>query len=279
MAEPHQKTETIAMPSLQTLQRAHGQVNIGVGVGLRGTALRTLRQSGCLKARFPRPHGPGLEAVLINVSGGVADGDVLGLDFDAGAGSSLTISTPGAERVYGAMDGAPAARIDMRATIGCGGRLDYLPQETLLFDGAALDRSLTIEMHERGSFLGVESLIFGRALSGEVVARLRVRDGVSVRRAGRLIHRDIVRLQGDVGGVLAASGGRAVATILYVAPDAEARLATVRDAMEGFDGGASAWDGLLLARLVAGDGQGLRRGVVAALSVLREDALPRLWGS
>jgi urease accessory protein len=270
------------------LQRAAGRAHLAVRRGAAGTEIETLHQSGCLKLRFPHTqhqagHDAGVEAVLINISGGVADGDALGIALEAGAGAALTLSTPAAERIYRAMPGAPAARIDMQARIGAGARLDYLPQETLFFDGSALDRSLRIDLHPQGVFLGVEARLFGRLLSGEEVTDIRLRDRLILRRSGRLVLHDAIRMQGDPQPVLAApagaGGGKAVATLLYAAPDAAARLDVVRAALEGADAGASAWDGILMARLVAPDGQALRRAVVPALQCLMEKPLPRLWAS
>jgi urease accessory protein len=242
-----------------------------------------LHQAGCLKLRFPHSHDGGLEAVLINISGGVADGDTLSVTLEAGAGAALTFSTPAAERIYRAMRGAPAARIDMQARIGAGARLNYLPQETLFFDGCALDRSLRIDLDPQGVFLGVEARLFGRLLSGEAIRQMHLRDRLILRRGGRLVLHDAVRMQGDPRLLLAAGAGaggcKAAATLLYAAPDAAVRLDAVRAALEGGDAGASAWDGILMARLVAADGQALRRAVVPALQILLQEPLPRLWAS
>jgi urease accessory protein len=233
--------------------------------------------------RFPHTHEAGLEAVLINISGGVADRDALGIELELGAGAALTFSTPAAERIYRAMPGAPAASIDLQARIGAGARLDYLPHETLFFDGCALDRSLRIDLDPQGAFLGVEARLFGRLLSGETISRIHLRDRLILRRGGRLVLHDAIRMKGDPRPVLAAAGGAggcmAVATLLYAAPDAAGRLDAVRAALAGADAGASAWEGILVARLVAADGQALHRALVPVLLSLMEKPLPRLWAS
>jgi urease accessory protein len=265
------------------LQRAVGYAQLGVRLGPDGTAIQTLRQSGCLNMRFPRTHGQDVEAVLINLSGGVADGDALSIALDAGDGTALTLCTPSAERIYRARAGARAAKIDTTVTIASGARLDYLPQETLLFEGCALNRCLMVNLDPKGSFLGVEARIFGRALHGESVATLRLSDRIVLHRGGRLILQDTLRLQGDVGGILAAPAGgagcAAAATLLYAAPDAEGFLGPVRDALGGAQAGASAWNGVLLVRLLAPDGQALRRAFLPALKILVAKPLPRLWAS
>ena len=265
------------------LQRAVGAVQIGVRRSERGTVLETLLQKGCLKARFPRGEHGTMEAVLINTSGGVTDGDRLDIALEVARGAALTVSTPSAEKIYRALPGGSPARISVTARIGEGAALDYLPQETLLFEQCALDRSLTVDLHPEGRFLGVEALLFGRTLSGETLTTLRLRDTLRIRRGGQLILQDGVRLQGNVQASLSAPaasrGARAVATIVLAAPDAETKLDSVRAALAAADAGASAWNGMLLARMVATDGQSLRRVVSAVLEQLREKPLPRLWAS
>jgi urease accessory protein len=245
--------------------------------------LAKLRQQGCLKARFPRTHQDAMEAVLINTSGGVTDGDQLDVTLHVAEDSELTLSTPSAEKIYRALPNTQAARMVTHATVEAGARLDYLPQETLLFEGCALDRTLQIDLHPNGCFLGVDALILGRIFSGETLTTARLRDTLQIRRGHRLVLHDGVRLQGNVSTKLraaaAAGEARAIATIVFVAPQAETSIEAVRDALHGAEAGASAWDGMLLARLVAEDGQALRRLVVAVLGRLREKPLPRLWAS
>ena len=163
-----------------------------------------------------------------------------------------------------------------------GAAAEWLPQETILFDGTRLNRGLDVDMPADGWFLGVESLVFGRAASGETLRRGSLRDTIRIRRAGRLLLHDAVRLAGDIAALLArpgvAAGAGAVATIVYVAPDADDRLPAVRAALDGSESGASAWDGMLLARLLAPDGAALRRIVTLALAALRGARnLPRVW--
>ncbi len=264
------------------MQRAVGAAHVGVKKS-GTTMLEALHQKGCLKARFPRTHRSDMEAVLINTSGGVTDGDQLDITLAVGEGAALTVTTPAAERIYRALPETLPARITVAARIDDGGRLDYLPQETILFDNSALDRTLHIDMHESARFLGVETLLFGRTLHGESLTTLRLRDTIRVRRGNRLILHDGTRLQGAMHETLAAPAAagqaRAAATIVLVTRDAEAMLEPVRKTLEGAQAGASAWDGMLLARLVAADGQALRRLVVGVLACLRENPLPRLWAS
>jgi urease accessory protein len=263
------------------LQRARGVLSLGFRRRGAATVLADLRQEGCLKARFPRPHG-GMEAVTLNTSGGVAGGDVLRLSVQLAEGAAVTIASQAAERFYRALPDDPPASLRTDIILGGAATLDWLPQEAILFDGCALDRRLNVDMAADASFLGIETLVFGRAAMGELVRGARLADTIRVRRAGALILHDAIRLPEGVDAALArpaiAAGARAMATMLLVAADAASRLDPLRAALAAQQAGASAWNGMLLARILAPDAATLRRAVIAALECLRDGrAPPRVW--
>jgi urease accessory protein len=263
------------------LQRALGELAVSLKQRGKCSVLDELRQVGCLKARFPRPDDAvWLHLVTLNTSGGVAGGDVLDAAIAVGAEARATIASQAAERFYRAPPGSAASSVRTRIAVAEGGAAEWLPQETILFDRCAVRRHLRVELAADAWFLGVESLVFGRAAMGEVVERAALRDVIEVRRGGRLLLHDAVRLDGEVAATLRrtaiADGARAVATVVHVAPDAEAALDSVRAASPKCN--ASAWDGMLIVRMLAADSASLRAAVIAVLAVLREGRpLPRVW--
>ena len=265
------------------LQRAKGELVVTWRDRDGTTALADLRQDGCLKARFPRPTG-WAEAVMLNSSGGVVAGDQLRLRLEVGANARATFTAQAAERFYRARPQDPPATVHTTLSVAEGASAEWLPQETILFDHAALTRTLAIDLAESSWFLGVETLIFGRALMGETVHHLRLRDTITIRRAGRLELHDAIRLEGEAAPILAhrasTNGAIATATLIHAAPNAAAMLAPLRAAWENTpaEAAASTWNNLLVARLVAPDSATLRTSIVAALSVLREGRpVPRVW--
>ncbi len=161
--------------------------------------------------------------------------------------------------------------------------LDWLPQETIVFDGAALTRRLEAEVDTTGRLLAVEAIVLGRTAMGERAKNAAISDTWRIRRAGRPIFADGLRLDGDADATLArgATGGgaKALATLVFVAPDAESRLDAARDVLAtcGSDAGASAWNGMLVARLLATGGQALRADLVRLIESLRGGPMPRVW--
>jgi urease accessory protein len=264
------------------LQRAVGELRVVLRVRDGHTVLDGLRQAGCLKARFPRPECHDWSTVVtLNTSGGIAGGDALASSFELQPGTRATIASQAAERFYRALPGSVPASVNTHIAIAAGGAAEWLPQETILFDRCALDRRLEVELAEDASFLGIETLVFGRAAMGETVQLAWLRDGIRIRRDGRLVMNDAIRMDGEVARLLQrtaiARGAGAAATIWFVAREVEARLDAVRAILPD-EAAASAWNGMLVTRLLADNAAALRLATTAVLHVLRDGRpLPRVW--
>jgi len=265
-----------------TLQRAVGELRVVLRVRDGHTVLDGLRQAGCLKARFPRPECRDWSTVVtLNTSGGIAGGDALTSSFELQPGARATIASQAAERFYRALAGSVPASVYTRIALAAGAAAEWLPQETILFDRCALDRRLEVELAEDATFLGIETLVFGRAAMGETVQHAWLRDGIRVRRGDRLVLNDAIRMDGELARLLQhtaiAGGAGAAATIWFIARDAEARLDAVRAVLPG-EAAASAWNGMLVTRLLAHGAAALRLTATALLHVLRDGRpLPRVW--
>jgi urease accessory protein len=219
------------------------------------------------------------EVVFLNTSGGLTGGDRLSYALDIGAGCRAVGTTQTAERAYRSTDGA--ARVEVRHRVGAGGHLDWLPQETILFDRANLVRRTEIDLALGAGCLMLEAVILGRAAMGECVRDLMFRDTRVIRRDGRIALMEPVFLTDAAlaAGTACLGSARAFASLALVAPGAGDALGPVRAALTDSDveSGASAFDGKLTVRLVAGDGWPLRRQIVRLLAVLRRVPLPRVW--
>ncbi|PWJ20472.1 urease accessory protein [Jannaschia seohaensis] len=255
------------------MQRVRGQAL----VRLTRSGLADLRQQGSAKAMLPRTDDPDPEVVFLNTAGGVTGGDRLDYALTLGAGARATGATQTAERAYRATGDAPGV-VATQIALDAEAHLDWLPQEVILFEGAYLRRETEVALAPGATFLGVESVILGRAAHGETVTRARLDDLRSIRREGRLIHQEHLCLGPEtLADPMARGAHRAFATLIYLAPDAADRLENVRSAL-GADGYASAWDGRLVARL-AGSPAPLRRALIRAIVSLRGRPIPRVWQS
>jgi urease accessory protein len=287
----------LSEPSL--LQRAVGELRVAVKRSGPETVLDELRQAGCLKARFPRRVVPGwMDIVMLNTGGGVAGGDRLDLSIGVGAGAQATIAAQAAERFYRARAADAPSQVRTHLRVEAGSALEWLPQETILFDQSAVDRRLEVDLAADARLLGVETIVFGRTAMGERIGQGWLRDLIRVRRDGDLLLHDAIRIDGDIDATLqrtaVAAGAKVVATIVYVAPDTAEKLAVVRStalspppsaslprsppAHEPTEAAATVRNGILIARILGPSSASVRRTVIAALAVLRENRpLPRVW--
>lgn len=259
--------------------RAEGAVRLLARAVEGGTEAYEVAESGPLRLRFPRLAEDTLEAILINTAGGIAGGDRLEIAVEAAEGSAVALTSQAAEKIYRST--GPAARISLRLAARAGARLDWLPQETILFDRARVARTLEAEVAADARLTICEAIVFGRTAMDERVRSGMWRDRWNIRRAGRLVFADALTLDGGIESVLArpavARGALAVATIVQVAPDAETRVDALRASFaREIEAGASAFDGLLVARLIAPGGFVLRRALLDALASI-ECAPPRAY--
>jgi urease accessory protein len=273
---------TVAPALPPARQRALGRV--ALSVARLGAATRPVRiaESGALRVRLPRVAGAALEGVLINTAGGVACGDRFEVEALVGPGADLVLATPAAEKVY--RSDRATAEIAIQVTLQEGAGLAWLPQETILFDTARLRRRFDADLAPAARLLVFESVVFGRSAFGEDVASGFFEDRWRIRRGGRLVYADTLRLSGAIAAQLdrlaIAAGARALATALYVAPDAEARLDEARAFLSATTcaAGCSAWNGVLAIRFLAQDAAALRASAIRFIEAFR-GPLPRVWGS
>ncbi len=262
-----------------TLQRTRGRAAVGVQAAGGATRLRDLHQAGSAKAFLPNVHGPVPEVVFLNTAGGLTGGDHLEFALSVGPGARALGTTQTAERAYASAGGL--AELEVRLEVGAGGRLDWLPQETILFDRAGLRRTTEVTLRGDAGFLCVEMVVLGRAAMGETIRDLQFHDLRRVVRNGRPVMIEPVEITGKTlsdPGLATLDGARAVATVALIAPGAEDALGPLRAALPAdIPAAASAWDGKCVARLMAADAYPLRRAVAAVMTCLRQAPLPRVW--
>lgn len=287
-------SDAVAAATIPVERRGQGRLLVEART-LEGRTVRgRIEEEGFARVRFPRSgrRGRSLEAVMINTGGGLAGGDRAQTCLHAGRDAQLVVTTQAAEKIYRS-DGA-VSRIEVELAAEPGATLDWMPQATIVFDGARIDRSIAANVAPDARLLLVEPVVLGRTAHGERLSRGQFHDSWRIRRGGRLVYADGMQLDGDIAATLdrraTAGGWAAFATLLLVSPDAEGRLEAVRgmlglsgelpDALpEGLDAGASAWDGMLSVRLLARDGAPLDSAIRRVLAALGVGEIPRIWHS
>ena len=272
------------------LQRGDGAAEVAYVRGPRGTALAHLYQREPCRVLFPdgEPGDPPL-AVFVTMSGGLTDGDRLRLQARVDAGATATATTQAAEKIYRAASNAAECTVEVALTVGADATLEWLPQETILFEKARLRRRTVADVAASGRLLACEMVVLGRVASGERFTSGLVLDAWRIRRDGKLVWADALRL--DSAAPVAAGFGdaTAVAMALYVAGDAPRHVDAARAEIDAacaqsprLRAGTTVVNGLLLARFL-GDPLSVRRGLVSWLANMRPicldlpPRLPRIW--
>ncbi|MBX9595248.1 MAG: urease accessory protein UreD [Roseomonas sp.] len=268
-------------PPAPSHQRSRGRAELGLVAAPGGARIAHLYQSSPLRMLFPDsdPAEP-KQAALVNVAGGLAGGDSLEVAITLGPRARFTATTPAAEKIYRTL--GPETEISSSLRLEAGSVCEWLPQETIVFDGARLTRRMGVDIAGDATLLAAEMLVLGRAARGERFTQGAVHDRWRIRRDGRLLWADAFRLAdpGAAASPFVLDGAGAVATLLLAAPEAASHRDLLRDLTDGRAGVVA--PGLLLARWM-GEAGAVRAGVARALVALRQAALslpprlPRLW--
>jgi urease accessory protein len=270
-----------------------GAAEIHVGCRSGVSRLAHLYQRDPLRVLFPAPAaGDPLLAVLLTTSGGLVGGDRLDIAVRVGAGAVAHLTAAAAEKIYRSK--GPTTAIRQSLCLGSGAVLEFLPPETILFDGARLRRETAIELAPGAAFLGGDIVVFGRRARGEQFTRGFLREVWEVRREGRLVWGDALHLEDDIPAIIADpacfDGAAAFASMILAAAGRDpsplvesAREVQAAGACDGLRAGVTAVAGLVIARWLAADAALLRRAYADLACHLRQSALglpptlPRLW--
>lgn len=256
-------------------QRSTGKAGARFAFASGKTQLKDLYQLGSAKAIILDER----EAVFLNTSGGLTGGDILEYSLTIGPNAMVCGTTQTAERIYRSSSGAAHMKVSMR--VAAGAHLDWLPQETILFDRAQARRKTEILLAPGATCLMAETVILGRAAMGETVSTIDFRDMRVITSAGRPVHFEALKLDSERLRATRAglNGAGAMATVVLVAPNAERLLSVVRHALDGrqIRAAASSTVGRLIIRFLAKDALPLRKQLTEILTLLRGSPLPRVW--
>jgi urease accessory protein len=250
---PHPEVDPL---SDNGLQRADGCGRLVLSSSETGTQIDDIFERSPTRIMFPRTgHCPVAEAVIINTGGGVAGGDRLECSVTALPGASIAVTSQAAEKVYRALH--DPARVTTRLKARESARLAWLPQETIIFNGARLHRMTEIELFSGAELLALEWLVLGRAAHGEIMVAGSVLDGWRVKKDGRLIWADSFRINEEIFPRLRQkallSNCSAIATLIYFGPDLDKRLDCLREILSSLACNCAATfvSGLIVARFAA----------------------------
>ena len=259
------------------MQRARGHLSFSVG------QLRVLRmfQSGSAKLMLPKTYSDMMEAVILNTSGGMTDGDILDIDVEV-EGCALVMTTQTAERVYRSV-GTKPAKIQINLSVSGTADLHWLPQETIVFNDSSFERTLKINLSSCSNCLVAETIVLGRQAMGENIYDCHLIDNWRVFRDGNLFHAESLRLSDEVSKIIAApaggNGARLLSTILYIGDNLERIANRVSDVIKQSPSNCavSFWNDRLIIRLMSSHSASARKDIEKLLLAIRKQPMPRDW--
>jgi urease accessory protein len=262
------------------MQRAAGESRVAFAVRDGATRLTDLYQRDPCRVLFPDPEpGDPPQAVLVTTSGGIAGGDVLRMAVEVGPAGHAVVATQAAEKIYRAALGSEPCTIDVTVHVGEGATLDWLPQETIVFDGSQLKRRTVAHVGAGGSLLACEMVVLGRAASGERFTGGLLLDSWSVRRAGKLVWTDTLKVEGETPTGAGFGAANALATVIGVWDDPQVSFEKARGLLENADkvrAGVTLVNGVMIVRLL-GEATVARDATMRFLRDFRGQRLPRVW--
>jgi urease accessory protein len=238
------------------------------------TVLAERRHDGPLAVRKPLyPEGDDVcHAIVVHPPGGIAGGDELELTVRAKAGARALLTTPGAGKWY--RTAGPWAHQRVALEAGAGAVLEWLPRETVVFEGAAAELDADIRLAPEASFIGWEIIRLGRAASGERFTRGQLRTRTSIRRDGQIAWLERARLEGGsdlLDSPLGLAGEPVFGTLLAAGAQVDAGLvAACREPHPGAGTGAvTCLPGVLVARYLGASSEAAREYFARLWAILR----------
>lgn len=237
------------------------------------------------------PEGPELcHAIVLHPPAGVAGGDLLEICVEVGDGAQALLTTPGASKWY--RSAGLQAEQSVTLKVGAGGTAEWLPQESIVFDGARATMRMMVELAAGARYLSVETLCLGRRARGETFARGSLHLSSDIRLDGKPLWRERGRIEGGSGLLASPIGlaGFSVCSTVLVAgidtpSDTLAACRAARPIEAGAQYGVTAMPNLFVGRYLGHSSEAARAWFVELWRVLRpvfigrDMVVPRIWNT
>lgn len=256
------------------------------------TVLARRRHRGPLRIQKPLyPEGPDLcHAIVLHPPAGIAGGDQLQIAVDVGEGAGALLTTPGAGKWY--RSAGPMAEQQVNIKVGAGGTAEWLPQESIVFDGALADMRTAVDLGPGARYVGVETLCFGRRASGESLLRGRLQLATDIRRGSRPLWRERGIIDGGsplMTSPIGLAGFSVCSTVIAAGADVPPEVLSACRAAASPEAGArtgvTAMPQLFVGRYLGHSAEAARGWFIALWQALRpvfigrDAAVPRIWNT
>ena len=274
----------------------HWIATLDLGFGRDGDTTRLMRRKHAGPLRVQKPlypeHPSTCHAIIVHPPGGVVGGDELRMHVDIGPEARALLSTPGAAKWYRA--NGHRSRQQLRIRVAEGAALEWLPQETILFNAADIVLETMIDLSGDATYLGCEILCFGRTASGEKFDQGRVQQSMKLYRNGKplwleqgVLHAGSRQMLSPLGlgghticASLIATGSTISAALMNSLREQCAASSDGRGQL-----GMTQMKSVIIVRYLGDSSEIARKVMLAAWRVLRpallgrEATVPRIWNT
>jgi len=270
----------------------HAHLRLGFERRAASTILVRREHVGPLRVQKPfYPEGEAVcHAIVLHPPSGIVGGDALEIDVSVGQGAHALLTTPGAGKWYRSAGAWASQRLSF--TVGAHGVLEWLPQETIVFDAARAAMASSIDLAAEARFIGMEVLCLGRRASGESFASGALHLNTRILRMGRPIWLERGQIEGGGGLLNAAAGlagfsvsGTLLAAAQHIEPGLLAACRKIPALETGAQHGLTQLPEMLVARYLGHSSEAARHWFADLWQVLRpaligrEAQRPRIWNT
>jgi urease accessory protein len=267
------------------MNAAHWRAELSLEFSARGAAtiLSDCRHHGPLrvqKALYPEGEAV-CQAIVLHPPSGVAGGDQLRISATVGAAANAQLTTPGAGKWYRSAGAEASQTLDF--SVAENATLEWLPQETIVFDGARSHMDTHIALADSSRYLGWEILCLGRRAAGERFAHGHLNLHTRIERQGNVVWLERGHMNGNdpLLDSIAAWAGASVCATLQATVPAGFEVAPLLEACRSLEPadqalhGITALRGLLVARYLGHSSEAARLWFISLWQVLRPALLGR----
>ncbi len=269
-------------------------LNLSFERDLDTTRLMQRDHFGPLRVQKPLyPEDPSIcHAIVVHPPGGVVGGDELQINASAGKHAHAFLSTPGAAKWYRAHGHVSRQRLTL--DVADQAIIEWMPQETILFNGADIVLDTSITLAGQASYIGCEILCFGRTASGEKFDHGRIRQHLVIHRDGKPLWLEQGSLHGgskQMTSPLALAGYTVCANLIAVGTIAPANVlqairSAIGDAGKGIGKfGATQMKSVTIVRYLGHSSEIAREVMLSAWKICRpaltghHAMVPRIWNT
>lgn len=275
----------LADPDDKQTQGWQARLELGFAHRHGKTVLAHRRHFGPLTVQRPfYPEGDACHVYVLHPPGGVVAGDCLSIDINAATDSTALVTTPAAGKFYRS-DGK-LARQTVALTVRTGASLEWLPQETIIYEGAQVASQLWLELAAEARFLGWEMLTLGRPAANEGFTSGEVSMSWQIFRAGELFYRERLMIDAQAFAANWGLSGHSACGTLFACPATAVQLESVQQLIGDSAGrGVTLIDDMLICRALDTRADRLRDFFQLVWRTLRPDVVkrvacsPRIWAT